>query len=85
MMQLQVVPEGGLTIILFLISLISFVFVYNKVIKNRVDKTDLTDLRNYVDQQDRSVHHRIDEVGARVDKVEDNINRKLDIIISKMK
>lgn len=84
-MQLQVVPEGGLTIILFLISLISFVFVYNKVIRNRVDKTDLTDLRNYVDQQDRSVHHRIDEVGARVDKVEDNINRKLDIIISKMK
>ncbi len=85
MTNLTINPATLISSILLLISFITFVFAYNKAIKDRVNKTDLSDLKNYVDQQDRSVHHRIDEVGARVDKVEDNINRKLDIIISKMK
>lgn len=85
MTNLTITPEMLITTVLLIISIVSFIFTYNKQIKDRVSKSDLTDLRAYVDQQDRSVHHRVDEVGARVDKVEDNINRKLDIIISKMK
>ena len=85
MTNLTITPEMLITTVLLIISIVSFIFTYNKQIKDRVSKSDLTDLRAYVDQQDKSVHHRVDEVGARVDKVEDNINRKLDIIISKMK
>ena len=85
MTNLTITPEMLITTVLLIISIVSFIFTYNKQIKDRVSKSDLTDLRAYVDQQDKSVHHRVDEVCARVDKVEDNINRKLDIIISKMK
>lgn len=85
MTNLTITPEMLINAILLLISIVTFIFVYNKQIKGRIDKSDLADLKTYVDQQDRSVHHRVDEVGARVDKVEDNINRKLDIIIQKMK
>lgn len=61
-----------------------FIFAYNKQIKNRVEKSDLSDLKNYVDQQDRSVHHRVDEVNDRVTNIEININRKLDLLINKL-
>lgn len=84
MTNLTINPSTTITSILLLISFITFIFVYNKVIKNRVDKSDLSDLRNYVDQQDKSVHHRVDEVNEKVNKVEENINKKLDIIIARL-
>jgi len=84
MTQVQINPEAAITIILFLISFVSFIFVYNKAIKDRVDKDDLKDLRTYIDQQDRSVHHRVDEVNTRLTNIKDEINKKLDLLIDKL-
>jgi hypothetical protein len=53
--------------LLFVIELFAFIMVYNKAIKNRVDKTDLSDLKGYVDQQDRSIHHRVDGIENRLE------------------
>ena len=84
MTSLTINPATAISSILLLISFIMFIFAYNKQIKNRVEKSDLSDLKNYVDQQDRSVHHRVDEVNDRVTNIEININRKLDLLINKL-
>jgi hypothetical protein len=84
MTNLTINPATLISSVLLLISFITFVFAYNKAIKDRVNKTDLSDLKSYVDQQDRSVHHRVDEVNDRVVKVEDQINKKLDLILNKL-
>lgn len=84
MTQLQITPEAGITIILFLISFISFIFVYNRVIKDRVDKEDLKEVYRYVDKRDESGHKRIDETNIRLTSIKDEINRKLDLIIDKL-
>lgn len=52
--------------------IIAFIFLYNREQKNKVDKDDLKDLKTYVDQQDRSLHHRIDRVEK---KMSDDINK----------
>jgi hypothetical protein len=84
MTGLTINPATAISSILLLISFFMFIFAYNKQIKNKVEKSDLTDLKNYVDQQDKSVHHRIDEVNERVSHLETNINRKLDLLINKL-
>jgi hypothetical protein len=81
-------PELVISSILLIISFISFIFVYNKALRNRVDKTDLKELKvevdddikelkNYVDKQDRGIH-------ARMSESNDNTNKKLDIIIERL-
>ena len=96
MTNLSITPEMLITTVLLIISIVSFIFSYNKQIKDRVSKSDLDsfktdvksdfkDLKTYVDQQDRSVHHRVDEVATKVDRLEDSIERKLDILISNSK
>lgn len=84
MTNLQINPGTLISGILLLISFITFVFAYNKAIKNSVNKSDLTDLKTYVDQQDKSIHHRVDEVHDNVQKSKDEINRKLDLILNKL-
>lgn len=37
--------------------------------------------KDYVNQQDRSLHHRIDEVKTDHDKTVNEVNRKLDLLI----
>lgn len=84
MTSLQINPGTLISSILLIISFITFVLAYNKAIKNQVDKTDLNNLKMYVDQQDRSIHHRVDEVHANVESSKNEINRKLDLILSKL-
>lgn len=84
MTNLQINPGTLISSILLLISFITFVIAYNKAIKNRVDKSDLTDLKSYVDQQDRSLHHRVDEVNSSVKDWKDEVNRKLDLILHRL-
>ena len=64
---LQIEPMTAISGFLFVVELFAFIVVYNKAIKNRVDKTDLSDLKGYVDQQDRSIHHRVDGIERRID------------------
>lgn len=64
---LQIEPMTAISGLLFVVELFAFIVVYNKAIKNRVDKTDLSDLKGYVDQQDRSIHHRVDGIERRID------------------
>ncbi len=77
-------PGLLISTLLLIISFFSFVFIYNKQQKNRVDKDDLDKMKQYIDQQDRSIHHRIDEVNTNVHQLKDEINRKLDLILSRM-
>jgi hypothetical protein len=88
MTPLRMTPELVISSILLVISFVSFIFVYNKALKNRVDKTDLKDLRvevdcdikdlkAYVDKQDRGIH-------ARMSESNDATNKKLDIIIERL-
>lgn len=52
----------AINFILSITAIITFVFMYNREQKKKVDSDDLKDLKGYVDQQDRSLHHRIDGV-----------------------
>lgn len=84
MTNLQISPAALVNGILLIISVVTFVIAYNKAIKDRVDKSDLTDLKTYVDQQDRSLHHRVDETNNRVDKAIETVDKKLDLILQKL-
>lgn len=54
---------NALTLIL---AFFSYVIIYNKSVKNSVNKKDVEDsetkMKNYVDSQDRAIHHRIDGI-----------------------
>ena len=78
MTALRMTSEILISAILLLISFIAFVFTYNKAVRDMVVKKDLDDLKDYVDQQDRSIHFRITENN-------EHISEKLDIIITKLK
>lgn len=84
MTNLQISPAALINVILLIISIVTFVIAYNKAIKNRVDKSDLTDLKTYVDQQDRSLHHRVDETNSRIDSAIERVEKKLDLILTKL-
>lgn len=84
MTNLQISPAALINVILLIISIVTFVIAYNKAIKNRVDKSDLTDLKSYVDQQDRALHHRVDDTNKKVDDAVHEVNRKLDLILQKL-
>lgn len=77
MTTLIMTPELIISSILLAISFVSFIFMYNKALKNRVDKTDLKELKEYVDKQDRGIHARIGETHK-------TTNDKLDIIIERL-
>jgi len=66
MIQLTMTPERVVNFIALLISVASFVVVYNKAVKNRVDKKDLDDLKCHVDKNDDELSGRIDKIDYRV-------------------
>lgn len=84
MTNLQISPAALINVILLIISIVTFVIAYNKAIKSRVDKSDLTDLKSYVDQQDRSLHHRVDETNHKIDSAIEKVDKKLDLILQKL-
>lgn len=84
MTNLQISPAALINVILLIISIVTFVIAYNKAIKNRVDKSDLTDLKSYVDQQDRALHHRVDETNHKIDSAIEKVDKKLDLILQKL-
>jgi len=55
--------------------------MYNKAIKNRATKTDINDLKDYMDNQDKSIHHRIDGVKSDCDNHMSEIRKQLNILI----
>ena len=82
MTNLQISPAALINVILLIISIVTFVIAYNKAVKDRVDKSDLTNLRSYVDQQDRTLHNRVDETNKKFDDSVKEVNGKLDLILS---
>lgn len=82
MNNLQISPGALINIIILITTVISFIFAYNKAVKNRVDKSDLTDLKTYVDQQDAAIDKRVDETNERINETSKEINQKLDLILS---
>ena len=54
--------ELVISTILLIISIISFVIMYKKAVKNQVDKRDLDDLRVYVDRQDRITDDKVNRL-----------------------
>jgi len=65
MTSLQIEPTTALNFIVLVIQIIVFIFMYQKKIKNTVDQEDLDKFKNYVDSQDRAIHHRIDGIEKR--------------------
>ena len=84
MTSLQISPGQLISGVLLIISFVTFVFAYNKAIKDSVNKRDLDDLKQYVDQQDRHIQNHVDEAKATIEHVKDEINRKLDLILAKL-
>ena len=54
--------ELVISTILLIISIISFVIMYKKAVKNQVDKRDLDDLRVYVDRQDKITDDKVNRL-----------------------
>jgi len=84
MTALQINPGLLISTLLLIISFFSFVFIYNKFQKNRVDKEDLQEMRRYIDQQDGHLQKDIDNVNARIERLSEKIDSKLDKILDKM-
>lgn len=58
-----------------------FILMYNKSIKSRADKKDVSDLKKYVDQQDRSINHRVDGIEKRLDENIKELNKDVKDIL----
>jgi len=68
MINLMMSAEVIISAICLIISIFSFVIIYNKAVKNRVDKEELKELQTYVDRQDNFLHHRVDSIEKRLDE-----------------
>ena len=62
LLMLSLRIELVISTILLIISIISFVIMYKKAVKNQVDKRDLDDLRVYVDRQDRITDEKVNRM-----------------------
>lgn len=60
MINLAMSAETVISFISMVVSVMAFGVVYNKAVRNRVDKTELKDLQSYVDKQDDAIGHRVD-------------------------
>ena len=76
-----------ISVLSLIISFFAFVVIYNKAVKNSVNKTDVDSVRNemkaYVDDKDkvqcdrsRALHHRVDDLKVDNDKDHDRIRRE---------
>jgi len=71
------------------VSIIGFIFAWNQYIKKTVNKDDLSELKEYVDQQDRGLHHRVDRMETRLNddivQMRDTVNKIYELLITKKK
>ena len=70
-------------------AIVGFIFAWNQYIKKTINKDDLTDLKNYVDQQDRGLHHRVDHMEVRLNndlsQIRETIDKIYNLLITKRK
>lgn len=92
MMLLQILKIDAMvaiSVLALIVSFFSFIIIYNKAVKNSVNKSDVDNveikMKTYVDDKDRiqaektrAVHHRIDEVKTDNDKAHDQIRKEID-------
>jgi hypothetical protein len=71
------------------VSIIGFIFAWNQYIKKTVNKDDLSELKEYVDQQDRGIGYRVDHMEARLNsdlsQIRETIDKIYNILITKKK
>ena len=71
------------------VSIIGFIFAWNQYIKKTINKDDLSELKEYVDQQDRGLHHRVDRMETRLNddiaQMRDTVNKIYELLITKKK
>jgi len=76
-----------ISVLSLIISFFAFVVIYNKAVKNSVNKSDVDNVRNemkaYVDDKEkvqidrsRALHHRVDDLKIDNDKDHDRIRRE---------
>lgn len=72
-----------------IVAIVGFIFAWNQYIKKTVNKDDLTELKQYVDQQDRGLHHRVDHMETRLNndlsQIREMIDKIYNILITKVK
>ena len=70
-------------------AIVGFIFAWNQYIKKTVNKDDLSELKEYVDQQDRGLHHRVDRMETRLNddivQMRDTVNKIYELLITKKK
>jgi len=73
--------------IMLVLALISFIYVYQKAIRDRVDKNDLKEQKEYVDKEIRGVHHRVSGIEKRLDdgiyQLQKDVKEILKLLIDK--
>jgi len=85
----------AISILALVISFFSFLVIYNKAVKNSVNKTDVDNveakMKTYVDERDkifneksRALHHRIDEFKSDNSMEHDRIRRESADLIMNM-
>jgi hypothetical protein len=87
MINLAMSPGVIANTILLLISVVSFIYLYNKGVKNRVDKDDLKEFKDYVDKQDGEICDRVSRIEKRVaddiKELRETTNKIYEILIKK--
>lgn len=89
---LTIDPLSIITVILFIFSFVGFVFKYNKEVRDKVTQEDLKDfktehdkhhidLKLYIDQQDRALHHRVDGIEKRNDQTLSDLQKDVKDIL----
>ena len=70
-------------------AIVGFIFAWNQYIKKTINKDDLSELKEYVDQQDRGLHHRVDRMETRLNddiaQMRDTVNKIYELLITKKK
>lgn len=67
MTQLTIDGQMAYNTIVLAITVMSFLFVYQKAIRNRVEKSDLKESEDRQNEKIRAVHHRVDGIEKRLD------------------
>ena len=91
MMSLQILKIDAMvaiSVLALLVSFFSFVIIYNKAVKNSVNKTDVdcvkTEMKTYVDDKTRALHHRLEEQKNDNEKDHDRIRQESLMLVSNL-
>lgn len=69
----------AVSLIALLLSFFSFVVIYNKAVKNSINKADVenvkAEMKTYIDDKGRALHHRVDDLKTDNEKAHDQMKK----------